>query len=898
MSAKCKNCGEEISEKARFCRRCGAEQKHDGEYVTTCQRCGGAVPSDAAFCRHCGVALGSLSSETGSPPSTATPSPASSRRPRTSQPRAKTAPVTRRPAPISSPAGATGRKKGGALGAIVALLALAVFFSFVGRWLPWPEDRPNGDSPNHPAAPSASNGYTQSELTGLQVSEADLNVPGENATVSPEQPEITMNGVTVSFGGYNLEEERVLTVKRLSAKVDTENEIALQPYDFTLEGISEFLLPVTVEMAYEPVVENDVWETNNVFVQYFDRATKGWSLVPSWVNADRNTVTLLTNHFSTFGVFQDVKAKDPEGAISLFRYSGPYRGPTTPVYTTGNAIDRSMAYVDESIFQKFIDTRAVPVRDATSNMLEVLNHGTSGTSYYLLAASEETYQKLNGPLGKAGMLFVFSKIAYQWHNDVATEDIILDNAFNLTEMALAASASAFAAPELAVAAAGVWAVGLGYDVGTLGYQYITDSDYRYVAYRNFSESASIMYVPDIDSCVYFRECIDSSYPGYDADYLKSGRTVMMCGERGWAEAFDIIQQKYKDDPRKIRDALLRLLESYLDVFWNTDGNEILRYLGTQPAGFFGSSTMADGWQWPTVTEESQYKAAYRERMKEFLKPIMKAMSQKALLELREQTYQAVLELWPLLNELISFEVQDKALPAGKFFPSSSLAGMHLELSPLSDKAVQREWICGERHERSNAVFTCNLYAYIKAGCPTKLTFWKPQGDSGMMELYMTVDFELSIPTTVIVVSQDTEVKTGIYVGHSSGKRMDGWSFSDLRYPAVRIAETNGGLLIGPCLENGDYDANWQVPCVYNPVSGRYEGEKQLERGKDKMELFLSVDGLNDPGKTLHVNISQTLSPLGVSFAYVYDELVWKGPIAGDAVTGEDSFRGLLTSIQP
>ncbi len=67
--------------------------------------------------------------------------------------------------------------------------------------------------------------------------------------------------------------------------------------------------------------------------------------------------------------------------------------------------------------------------------------------------------------------------------------------------------------------------------------------------------------------------VDSSSPGYDADYLKSGRTVMMCGERGWAEAFDIIQQKYKDDPRKIRDAL-RLLESYLDVFWNTDGNEI------------------------------------------------------------------------------------------------------------------------------------------------------------------------------------------------------------------------------------------------------------------------------------------------------------------------------------
>ncbi len=360
MSAKCKKCGEQISEEARFCRMCGAEQKRDAD------------------------------------PARSAPSLRTTNTP----PRAKTAPVTGRPVPISPPTGATSKKKRGALGTIVALLALVVFFSFVGRWLPWPEEKPNGGSPNHPAAPSASTGYTQSELTGLQVSEADLNVPGENATVSPEQPEVTMNGVTVKFGAYNLEEERVLTVKRLSAKVDIENEIAVQPYDFTLEGISEFLLPVMIEMAYEPVVENDVWEANNVFVQYFDRATKGWSLVPSWVNADRNTVTLLTNHFSTFAVFQDVEAKDPEGAISLFRYSGPYRGPTTPVYTTGNAIDRGMAYVDESIFQKFIDTRAVPVRDATSNMLEVLNHGTSGTSYYLLAASEETYKKLDGPLGK------------------------------------------------------------------------------------------------------------------------------------------------------------------------------------------------------------------------------------------------------------------------------------------------------------------------------------------------------------------------------------------------------------------------------------------------------------------------------------------------------------------
>jgi len=704
--------------------------------------------------------------------------------------------------------------------------------------------------------------------------------------VSPDQPEVALNGATVDFGICNLPGQTKLTVKKLSPKTDTKNGFSIQPYDFALEGMSDFHVPVLLEMAYAPAVEDDVAEANGVFVQHYDKDRGGWQLVPSWVDADKNTVTVLTNHFSTFAVFQDTQAKGAEGVVSLFRYQGRYRGPTTQVYTTGNAIDRSMAYVDESIFQRFIDTRAVPVRDATAGMLDVLNQTTSGASYYFLATSQEAYESLSPALGKAGMLFVFSKIAGQWYNGVTAEEIILDNAFNLAEIALSASATALAAPELTLVAAGVWAVGLGYEAGSAGYQYVKDSDSRYVAYRDFSESGLVFFLPEQGVCASFKEIYDPKYAHYNPEYARA-RVIHLIGENGWAEAFSSIQQKHRDDPRKITAALETLLEGYLDAFWALDGNEALRYLGERPAkGLLSSGTMADGWVWPTETEIAQYKAAYRERMKQFLAPVMKAMSQKALLELREQTYQAVLELWPLLNTEITFEVLDEALPANRFFPSSPLSEMHIAMSPLSDAAVPGEWVCAERHDRSNAVFTCNLYAYIKAGCPNRLNFWNTQSDSGMLKPSITADFRLNMPTTVVAVSGEMEVN-GIYAGMSQGRNMITGERFDLYYPSVRIEKRDAGLMIGPCLQNGNYESELQVLCAYNAETKQYEGSARLQTGDQWTELhFAAIVSETDGRMRAQVAYAQHFSG-HPSMEYEYDA-IWNSSLMGSPVTRQAS----------
>jgi len=177
--------------------------------------------------------------------------------------------------------------------------------------------------PGNPPGTVSASGVTSSasaalaavSLSDISISAADLNIPGLSAMVSPDQPEVSLNGATVDFGLCNLPGEAKLTVKKLAPKQDAKNGFSIQPYDFSLEGRSEFHVPVLLEMAYAPSVEDDAAESNGIFVQHYDGGK--WQLVPSWVNADKNTVTVLTNHFSTFAVFEDTSAKD--GVVSLFR---------------------------------------------------------------------------------------------------------------------------------------------------------------------------------------------------------------------------------------------------------------------------------------------------------------------------------------------------------------------------------------------------------------------------------------------------------------------------------------------------------------------------------------------------------------------------------------------------
>lgn len=143
-----------------------------------------------------------------------------------------------------------------------------------------------------------------------------------------------------------------------------------------------------------------------------------------------------------------------------------------------------------------------------------------------------------------------------------------------------------------------------------------------------------------------------------------------------------------------------------------------------------------------------------------------------------------------------------------------------------------------------------------------------------------------MPTTVIAVSREMELN-GIYTGSSYGKYLSTGEKFALYYPAVRIEQTSAGLTVGPCLENGNYESELQVPCAYNPDTGVYEGSVFLESDGQWTELVFAVAISDEDGRPrAQVAYVQHFS-IRSSMRYEYD-VIWNGPLAGSAVTRSSS----------
>ena len=762
------------------------------------------------------------------------------------------------------------KKKGIFVKAVALLLLIVISVNIINLIL----DKPykTGSNSNNNTVGENRN-VSEYVISDIKITDDDLNTPPQSVFVGPDESEINIENLHINFTSYNLEGTKEVSVKKLNQKSDDKKGFIIQAYDFSIEGISEFNVPVYIEMPYYPIIEDNLYEENTIFVQYYNKNESKWEMIPSWINAETNTVAILTNHFSTFGIFQDDNFEDAKKIAHLFQYLGKYKGPTTPVYTTGAIIERYYQFVDEKIFQTYIDYKTVPANDFASSFLNVMNHGSSSGEYFLYAASPELYKTGIDGFSIAGKLFVFSKIAYQWYNGAATEDIIVDNIFDLTEIAIGTTGTLLAAPELTVIAGGVWLTGLSYDVGTTVYEYVSENEPRYLAYRLASESGSVKYLPDEEICVYWKEIDDPSYSRYDMDLAKSRhRSIKLTGEYGWAQAFNAIQKKYKENPIEMTKALERLLESYLDVFWyHYDIGELTDLLKSVDTGIIFTSNLYDEWEWPTEPEIQEYKASYRQKMKEYLRPVMKAMAQKALLELNELTLKEVGKLWDVVNMIIDFQIIDENLKAGEFFPSSPLSDMTIKLSKLSEDAKPHEWICSERREKRNDVFSCNLYAYIKAGCPANVEFYEDNTETGISELVISKEFTLSNPTLISVDSSFEDIN-GIYTGKAIGGSYTSGQEMDLYYKAIRIESNKDGILIGPCLENGDYDPDYLVQCVFNEETNQYEGKVKRESGSQWMELnfIAEIYGVYKKPRA-KVGYSQTISSRpGSLYVYEYD----------------------------
>jgi hypothetical protein len=132
------------------------------------------------------------------------------------------------------------------------------------------------------------------------------------------------------------------------------------------------------------------------------------------------------------------------------------------------------------------------------------------------------------------------------------------------------------------------------------------------------------------------------------------------------------------------------------------------------------------------------------------------------------------------------------------------------------------------------------------------------------------------------------ILSGIYTGESRGVHFTttGETF-ELYYGAIRMEETGTGLMIGPCLENGDYESELQVFCTYNAETGNYEGVSYLESGDQWTELvfyaYIERSGSDMLAEVAYVqNFSER-----ASLRYEY-KVTRAGDLSGQPISRPDS----------
>lgn len=137
-------------------------------------------------------------------------------------------------------------------------------------------------------------------------------MPRSSGTVSPEKPVITLNGVTVDFGGgINLAGESTATVKTQPEEKE-EGGGSRQAYDISLEGQSEFTVPLKITLPYDAATE-----TAGVCPQYYNPENGEWeTILVSWTDSEAGTISFYTDHLSTYSVYQYANLHTPQAEIS------------------------------------------------------------------------------------------------------------------------------------------------------------------------------------------------------------------------------------------------------------------------------------------------------------------------------------------------------------------------------------------------------------------------------------------------------------------------------------------------------------------------------------------------------------------------------------------------------
>lgn len=705
--------------------------------------------------------------------------------------------------------------------------------------------------------------------------------------VSPDEPAADLDGVQVDFG-HNLVAEAELSLTSGTEYPEGEPYSGIDYYDFELDGQSEFSTLVDI------TIPNTAAADEVVQVAYYNKALEAWENLP--FESDGSEIRFATTHFSRFGLIKYHKDR--------------YRGPLTPLVVNYTQLRKALAGIeDDGLFEQFVELKGKTGSDPLVNKgLSIFNDSVGAVSapltmYTIFETGDLAARELSDRLMKVGGAVTVLKVVYQWAEEDPPSKILQDNIFDICELILGGASLAIPGSWI-LPAAGVivFATGFWYEHAyvpslqddSLQYAqkaYSTFCNFPYIAY-SAEQAKALAEGTSEDSPWVVNETYNSKANKWE--FTRSGAALQrleLGTAKKWQDALMDIYKLYQRDPRAMQERVEALIEEYLDTFWYLDGLQQQQF-----AKDFCAIT-DEQWRWPTESEINQLKEAMRYELMQELKPVFAEVQRTILEEMKKGLQKETDDLVLYLNQEISFEVRDPdAEEPG--LRNSRVADDFIRFETVANAARRDDWISQPDKRMGETVFAATLYNYLHEGAPAKASFFKTEKDLDAGKPYMTVDLDVQMPVTTIVLGQEEGIPGTYVTGTSSsiGVFPNEWALRlclEKQFPEITVDNAGKISASAPALSTsftGTSGMSEPTEVTALLSAAQLSGEIDLQTGQGSLRVSGSMEAQARLGSS---QTTWTATYSGdLSVAYVNGSLILASTPGSAAVhlTGLDVTR--------
>lgn len=504
-------------------------------------------------------------------------------------------------------------------------------------------------------------------LAGLGIYSLATRTPGTLLSgKSPSKQIVSISGASADFGCL-LDSDATVTIKKVQpAAIDPAVEIFA--YDFRLSsGQPDGFIELAISYPDSGLSEDE--EKEAVCGKYYNEQTDKWEDVIYTVDPVSNTVRILTDHLSVYGVFKIVDPTKRSAHI-----------PEVNIYETGMTTKQA-----QKILESYAARGTGWKEDVAGATIEAL-----GSYPYFAASSAPTLLTLGGAydsifsssfnnsLSILGLTTACAQFAYDaYHNGLTSTETSISGMKTVLDLAVN-----FASPSIQMAYISVGAIDLALtEVSTF-------------AVANKYRSTKNM---------------------YDAYY---GRAGIKRNSADWFNLFDQFYQENKNGPRKVLQMMKTELERYVQEYWSVAASDWESWIDA-----YEKNGKLSKYPWPSEKDRNNISAIHKSELLEYLGNVFKRISLNFYLDSiteRQREYQKVADLY---NQKFSLKINEKIPSGGK----STWAGCYARLAPLAGETDPASWT-GKLDDRGGGTITFTLLAHQIAGFPMKLELYRSAAD--------------------------------------------------------------------------------------------------------------------------------------------------------------------------